>query len=230
MVLDLKVPHEANPAALAELWPTFLSYALSYLFVGTFWVNHHHLLHHTERAEPGVIWANLLVLFFVSLIPFFTAYMAESRMEPFTTAVYAGIFWLITIAFMILQNTIARQFGSNSELRAMDRAGHQTELDCVGRLCRGDSGRLSSPVGSAGDCFRRRGALFRPRRPPALNEIQRDSGFHFHWNAIQERGFVAPASYRVGGRLLRGFRSRQWADVSYGAVLRDKDFEQHHPG
>jgi uncharacterized membrane protein len=125
MVLDLKVPHEASPAALEELWPTFLSYALSYLFVGTFWVNHHHLLHHTERAEPGVIWANLLALFFVSLIPFFTAYMAESRMAPFTTAVYAGIFLLITIAFMILQNVIARQFGPNSELRAMDRAGRR---------------------------------------------------------------------------------------------------------
>jgi uncharacterized membrane protein len=125
MVLELKVPHRADLAGLWELWPTFLSYALSYLFVGTFWVNHHHLLHHTERAEPGVIWANLLVLFFVSLIPFFTAWMAETRFDPFTTALYAGIFLLVTVAFMILQHRIALQFGTNHELHEMNRAANQ---------------------------------------------------------------------------------------------------------
>jgi uncharacterized membrane protein len=86
MVLELKVPHNASPSSLLDLWPTFLSYAPSYLFVGIFWMNHHHLLHHTERAEPMVMWANLFVLFFVSLVPFFTEYMAETRMDTFPTA------------------------------------------------------------------------------------------------------------------------------------------------
>jgi uncharacterized membrane protein len=123
MVLELKVPHESSPRALAEMWPTFFSYALSYLFVGVVWINHHHLIRCTARAEPGIIWANLLLLFFVSLIPFFTAYMAE-KMDSFTTALYAGIFLLVTIAFMLFQDTIAKQFGT-AELQAMDRAGRK---------------------------------------------------------------------------------------------------------
>ena len=119
MVLELKAPHGVSLTALMELWPTFLSYALSYLFIGVFWANHHHMLQYAERADHGVVWANLFVLFLVSLIPFFTAYMAENRLEPFTTALYAGIFFLITAAFMILQKVIASQFGSDNDLKEM---------------------------------------------------------------------------------------------------------------
>jgi uncharacterized membrane protein len=122
MVLELKAPRDASFAALLALWPTFVSYALSYLFVGVVWVNHHHLLRYTERAEPLVIWANLAFLFFVSLIPFFTLYMAANRMNSLTTALYASIFLLITVAFMFLQWAISKQFGADAELKAMDRA------------------------------------------------------------------------------------------------------------
>jgi len=115
MVLDLKAPHDASPDALLALWPTFLSYALSYLFIGVFWANHHHMLQYAERASHTIIWANLLVLFFVSLIPFFTAYMAENRMQPFTTALYAGVFFLVTVAFMILQKTVANESAPDGE-------------------------------------------------------------------------------------------------------------------
>jgi uncharacterized membrane protein len=125
MVLELKVPHEASLQALSPLWPVFLSYALSYLFVGVFWVNHHHLLHLAKTADHMVVWANLLVLFFVSLIPFFTEYMAETHLHPFATALYAGIFLLVTVAFILLQKVIARQFGSDPELQAMDRAANK---------------------------------------------------------------------------------------------------------
>lgn len=121
MVLELKTPHAATPRAFLEMGRPFFSYALSYLFIGVVWINHHHLLQHTERAEPGVIWANLLLLFFVSLIPFFTEYMAEN-MHSFTTALYAGIFLMVTIAFMLLQKEISMQFGTDAELIAMDRA------------------------------------------------------------------------------------------------------------
>jgi uncharacterized membrane protein len=122
MVLELKVPREPNLQAFGELWPLFLSYGLSYLFVGVFWVNHHHLLHLAKVAEPMMIWTNLLVLFFLSLIPFFTEYMAETRLHPFATALYAGIFLLVTLAFIGFQKVIAGQFRSEAELIAMDRA------------------------------------------------------------------------------------------------------------
>src|ERR1700727_2535382 len=101
MVLELKPPHDASFAALRELWPTFLSYAISYVLVGVVWVNHHHLLRYVERARPSIIWTNLVFLFFVSLIPFLTAFLAENRLNSFTTALYA--------------------FGDDPKLRAMAR-------------------------------------------------------------------------------------------------------------
>jgi uncharacterized membrane protein len=109
MVLDLKAPHDASLTALFALWPTFAAYALSYLFVAVVWVNHHHLLRYVENATAPVIWSNIAFLFFVSLIPFCTAYMAENRMNSFTTALYAVNFLLITVAFMFFQWTITRQ-------------------------------------------------------------------------------------------------------------------------
>lgn len=124
MVLELKVPHDFNAHAVEEMWPTFFSYALSYLFVGAIWVNHHHLIRHTETAEPAVIWVNLLLLFVASVIPFFTAFMAESRLDSFTTSLYAGIFCLVTLSFMLFQSVISKQF-ETAELKAMDRSGRR---------------------------------------------------------------------------------------------------------
>jgi uncharacterized membrane protein len=109
MVLDLKAPHDSSLPALFALWPTFAAYALSYLFVAVVWVNHHHLLRYAEHASAPVIWTNMVFLFFVSLIPFCTAYLAENRMNSFTTAVYAFVFLLITVAFMLFQWSITRQ-------------------------------------------------------------------------------------------------------------------------
>ena len=118
MVLELKAPHESNLAAVFALWPTFAAYALSYLFVGVVWANHHHLLRYAENASPLVIWTSMGFLFFVSLIPFCTAYMAEHRMDSFTTALYAVNFLLITVAFMFFQWAITRQI----DLTAMENA------------------------------------------------------------------------------------------------------------
>ena len=118
MVLDLKAPHESNLAAVFALWPTFAAYALSYLFVGVVWANHHHLLRYAENASPLVIWTSMGFLVFVSLIPFCTAYMAEHRMDSFTTALYAVNFLLITVAFMFFQWAITRQI----DLTAMENA------------------------------------------------------------------------------------------------------------
>jgi TMEM175 potassium channel family protein len=125
MVLELRPPHEVGAQALGHLWPTFLSYALSYIFVGVFWANHHHMLQHAEQADHMVVWANLFVLFFVSLIPFFTDYMAENRLAPFAMAIYAADCFMITATYMLLQKVIATQFASNEELRHMDRGAHR---------------------------------------------------------------------------------------------------------
>jgi len=121
MVLELKPPHDATLASLRELWPTFLAYLISYLFVGVVWVNHHHLFRYVEHVCATVIWANLAFLFFVSLIPFFTAYLAENRLDSFTTALYAFDCVLIALSFMLLQGTIVREFGDDQKLQALAR-------------------------------------------------------------------------------------------------------------
>lgn len=88
MVLELKVPHTASPGALMDLWPTFLSYALSYLFVGIFWMNHHHLLHHTEQAEPMVMWTNL---FWIALVSYALAIPAAYVYPAISPIIIAGV-------------------------------------------------------------------------------------------------------------------------------------------
>jgi uncharacterized membrane protein len=121
MVLDLRAPHGSNAEVLFRLWPTFAAYLLSYSFVGIVWVNHHHLLRYTRFAGHLVIWANLAFLFFVSLIPFFTAFMAENQMSKFTTALYAASFLLVASGFMLFQKSITRQMEDDPELRATER-------------------------------------------------------------------------------------------------------------
>ncbi len=109
MVLELKVPHEATLAAVPALWPVLISYALSYLIVALVWVNHHHLLLYIRHADALILYSNLLLLFLVSLIPFFTEYLAATRMAPFSTAIYAGNFVVVSIAFMLFEHRVALQ-------------------------------------------------------------------------------------------------------------------------
>ena len=92
MVLDLRPPPQATLAALLPLWPTALSYAVSYLFIAIVWVNHHHLLRFTEHATPRLIWVNFAQLFMVSLVPFSTAWVADTRLAAVPVAVYAAVF------------------------------------------------------------------------------------------------------------------------------------------
>ncbi len=109
MVLELKVPHEASLAAVLALWPVLVSYVLSYLIVALIWVNHHHLLLYIRHADSLILYTNLLLLFLVSLIPFFTEYLAETRMAPFSTALYATSFVLVEVAFMLFESRVALQ-------------------------------------------------------------------------------------------------------------------------
>ena len=116
MVLELKVPHEPTWHALTPVVPTLLNYLLSFVFVGIYWNNHHHLLHLTPNASGGMLWANLHLLFWLSLIPFVTDWMGANRFAADPTAAYAVVLLMCAIAFTILQTVIRRQDGPDSKI------------------------------------------------------------------------------------------------------------------
>jgi uncharacterized membrane protein len=117
MVLELKAPHHATLEALRPLLPVFLSYALSFLYVGIYWNNHHHLLHAAHKVSGGILWANLHLLFWLSLIPFTTAWMDENHYESVPTALYGVVLLMAAIAYVILQRLIIKSQGANSILK-----------------------------------------------------------------------------------------------------------------
>lgn len=102
MILELKKPESENFNALFQLWPTWISYASSYLFIAIVWVNHHYLLRHASEATLRLMWANFGHLFSVSLIPFFTVWVAESKLAPIPVAMYAFIFFLVNVTYLAL--------------------------------------------------------------------------------------------------------------------------------
>jgi uncharacterized membrane protein len=106
MVLELKVPHGADFPALKPLLPIFLSYVLSFVYVGIYWNNHHHLLSSARQINGSVLWPNLHLLFWLSLTPFATGWMGENHFAPATLAVYGGILLAAAVAYFILQNSI----------------------------------------------------------------------------------------------------------------------------
>ena len=117
MVLELKVPHGDSLAVLAELWPVFVSYVISFIYVGIYWNNHHHLLHATTNVTGGMMWANLNLLFWLSLLPFATGWMGENHFGPVPSAVYGAVLMACAMSWFILQTTIMRAQGSDGLLR-----------------------------------------------------------------------------------------------------------------
>ncbi|MGN6525045.1 MAG: TMEM175 family protein [Burkholderiaceae bacterium] len=117
MVLELHVPHGDDLAALAAQWPIFLSYVLSFVYVGIYWNNHRHLLHATSRVTGGMLWANLHLLFWLSLFPFATGWMGENHFAPLPSAMYGGVLLMAAISWAILQAVILRAEGPRSLLR-----------------------------------------------------------------------------------------------------------------
>lgn len=116
MVLEMKAPHHAEWSALVELTPVFLSYVLSFLYLAIYWNNHHHLLMATERVDGAILWANLHLLFWLSLIPFATAWMGENNFAALPVAVYGVALLAPGLAYVILQATIIRRHGRDSLL------------------------------------------------------------------------------------------------------------------
>ena len=118
MVLELKVPHGGNLAVLRPVLPVFLTYVLSYVFLGIYWNNHHHLLQAATRVDGKILWANLHLLFWLSLVPFVTGWMGENHDDALPTAVYGLVLLLAGIAYVILQGTIIAGQGKDSPLAA----------------------------------------------------------------------------------------------------------------
>ena len=118
MVLELRIPHGADWAALRPLLPVFLTYVLSFVILGIYWNNHHHMLHAAERISGKVLWANQHLLFWLSLVPFVTGWMGENHFAPLPTAVYGFVMLAASVAYFILARTLVAAQGPHSRLAA----------------------------------------------------------------------------------------------------------------
>lgn len=116
MVLELKVPHGSNLAALDPLIPVFLGYLLSFVYIAIYWNNHHHLMHTVEHVSAAILWANMHLLFWLSLVPFATAWMGENHFSAMPTALYGFILLMAGFAYWLLQRAIIRSHGPDALL------------------------------------------------------------------------------------------------------------------
>ena len=117
MVLELKVPHGDTLAALAELWPVFVGYVISFIYVGIYWNNHHHLLHAATVVTGGMMWANLNLLFWLSLLPFATGWMGENHFGAMPSAAYGAVLMMAALSWFVLQTLIVRAQGAGGVLK-----------------------------------------------------------------------------------------------------------------
>ncbi len=153
MVLELRVPHGETLGALRPLVGVFLSYVLSFIYIGIYWNNHHHLFSVTERVTGGILWANMHLLFWLSLVPFATGWLGESHRAAWPTAVYCAVLLAAAAAYWLLQRTIITTQGRDSVLAR-----------AVGRDWKG---RLSPACYAAATCF----AFVQPWVSDALNVL-----------------------------------------------------------
>jgi uncharacterized membrane protein len=116
MVLEMKVPHGTEIGALYPMWPIFLAYVLSFVYVGIYWNNHHHMFHAVDHVTGGILWANLHLLFWLSLVPFVTGWMSENHFAAVPTALYGGVLLMSSIAYYFLSQMLIRVHGKKSTL------------------------------------------------------------------------------------------------------------------
>jgi uncharacterized membrane protein len=131
MVLEMKVPHGDNPETLAPLAPVFMSYVLSFVYLGIYWNNHHHMLHTCDRVTGGILWANLHLLFWLSLFPFVTGWMGENHFAAVPAALYGGVLLAAAVAYWVLQQRIIAAQGPASRLKAAVRSDWKGKLSPV---------------------------------------------------------------------------------------------------
>jgi len=131
MVLEMKVPHSEQWPGLQPLIPVFLSYVLSFIYIGIYWNNHHHMLHAVKTVNGGILWANLHLLFWLSLVPFVTGWMGENHFAAAPTALYGAVLLMAAMAYTILQQRLIASQGDGSILRTAvgsDRKGKLSVL------------------------------------------------------------------------------------------------------
>jgi uncharacterized membrane protein len=131
MVLELKVPHGATTAALLPLVPVFLSYVLSFIYVGIYWNNHHHMLHTCEQVTGPILWANLHLLFWLSLFPITTAWIGENHLAAAPSALYGVVLLMAALAYWMLQLAIIRSQGRDSLLKRAVRGDRKGKLSSL---------------------------------------------------------------------------------------------------
>ena len=120
MVLELKAPHDPTPASLAKMWPIFFAYVLSFVLIAIYWVNHHHLIHLVTCVDSFILWANINLLFWISLIPWVTVYLGDNHALPFPVALYAAVSIAGGISFYLLRASIARH-NHDPEFRRLNK-------------------------------------------------------------------------------------------------------------
>jgi uncharacterized membrane protein len=135
MVLEMKIPHGDSVGTLAPLLPVFMSYVLSFVYVGIYWNNHHHMLHACTQVTGGILWANLHLLFWLSLFPFVTGWMGENHFAPVPSALYGGVLLAAAVAYLILQQAIIASQGSESPLKTAIGGDWKGKLSPVLYLC-----------------------------------------------------------------------------------------------
>ncbi|HVN35450.1 MAG TPA: TMEM175 family protein [Casimicrobiaceae bacterium] len=128
MVLEMKVPHGDDPTALAPLVPVFVSYVLSYVYVGVYWNNHHHMLHATRTINGSILWANLHFLFWLSLVPFVTGWMGENHFAGLPVALYGAVLLMSAISYTLLSRCLIAHEGSASLLGAAVGADFKSKI------------------------------------------------------------------------------------------------------
>jgi uncharacterized membrane protein len=131
MVLEMKVPHGDDLAALAPMWPVFLAYVLSYVYVGIYWNNHHHLMHAVHRVNGSVLWANLLLLFWLSLVPFVTGWMSENHFGALPVAAYGVVLLLSGLSFVVLTQCLIAIHGQDSDIARWLRGDRKGKISVV---------------------------------------------------------------------------------------------------
>lgn len=134
MVLEFKVPHNAELSALLDLWHIFLSYVLSFIYVGIYWNNHHHMLQATTKISGGILWANLHLLFWLSLTPFATAWLGENEFAPGPVGVYGFVLLMCGVAYTILQRAIIKIHGHRSVLAQAVGSDRKGKLSVLGYI------------------------------------------------------------------------------------------------
>jgi len=131
MVLEMKVPHGTDLAALVPLWPVFLAYVLSFIYVGIYWNNHHHLLHAVQRVNGSILWANLHLLFWLSLVPFVTDWMSENHFAALPVAAYGVVLLMSGFAFVMLTQCLVTIHGADSEIARRLRDDRKGKISVV---------------------------------------------------------------------------------------------------